>query len=126
MNHRPLVLIVLDGFGHRESTEHNAVRREAKTFYELCDRYPTGLLSASGEEVGLPLGLMGNSEVGHMNLGAGRVVYQDINRINNAIRDGSFFENGTFRGAMERVKASGKTLHLVGPNPKPQTPNPRI
>ena len=114
MNHRPLLLIVLDGWGHRESTEHNAIRAKANTFQELRQVYPHTLLSASGEEVGLPLGLMGNSEVGHMNLGAGRIVYQDITRIDKSIRDGEFARNGALRHAMETVRASGKQLHLVG------------
>ena len=114
MKHRPLLLIILDGFGHREAAEHNAVRGEAGFFQELCGRYPHTLLSASGEEVGLPLGLMGNSEVGHMNLGAGRVVYQDITRIDEAIRAGAFFENGAIVSLMDRVKRDGKALHLLG------------
>src|SRR5688572_32415110 len=114
MNHRPLLLIVLDGWGHREQTVHNAVRAEARTFHELCARYPATLLSASGEEVGLPLGLMGNSEVGHMSLGAGRIVWQEITRIDRAIREGSFFENPALRGVMEGVRRRGATLHLLG------------
>ncbi len=114
MKRRPILLVVLDGFGHREAREHNAVRQEARTFYELCARYPNGLLSASGEEVGLPLGLMGNSEVGHMNLGAGRVVYQEITRIDKEIREGRFFENGAFIGLMDRLRRAGQTLHLLG------------
>ncbi|MCZ6596210.1 MAG: 2,3-bisphosphoglycerate-independent phosphoglycerate mutase, partial [Planctomycetota bacterium] len=82
MNHRPLVLVILDGWGHREA--------RARTFHGLLERYPHTLLSASGEEVGLPPGLMGNSEVGHMNLGAGRVVRQDITRIDQSIHAGGF------------------------------------
>jgi 2,3-bisphosphoglycerate-independent phosphoglycerate mutase len=105
---------VLDGFGHREALEHNAIRKEARFFYDLCARYPNALLSASGEEVGLPLGLMGNSEVGHMNLGAGRVVYQEITRIDKSIREGRFFENGAFREHLERVRRNKKRLHLLG------------
>ncbi len=114
MKRRPVLLIVLDGFGHREALEHNAVRRSARFFYELCGRYPSALLSASGEEVGLPLGLMGNSEVGHMNLGAGRIVYQEITRIDRSIREGRFFENGALTGLMDRVRRDGKRLHLFG------------
>ena len=108
------MLIVLDGFGHREDPEDNLILREAKTFLSLRDRYPHALLSASGEEVGLPLGLMGNSEVGHMNLGAGRIVYQDVTSIDRSIREGDFFENGALVGEMERVLREGKQLHLVG------------
>jgi 2,3-bisphosphoglycerate-independent phosphoglycerate mutase len=113
MKHRPLLLIVLDGWGHREMGDHNAIR-EARTFEELCARYPHTLLSASGEEVGLPLGLMGNSEVGHTNLGAGRIVWQEITRIDRAIREGGFFENPALRGAMEGARRRGKALHLLG------------
>jgi 2,3-bisphosphoglycerate-independent phosphoglycerate mutase len=114
MKHRPLLLVVLDGWGHREAREHNAIRGEATTFHELLGRYPNTLLSASGQEVGLPLGLMGNSEVGHMNLGAGRVVPQGISRIDRSISEGTFFENGALRGLMERVAISGAHLHLLG------------
>ncbi|HED65118.1 MAG TPA: 2,3-bisphosphoglycerate-independent phosphoglycerate mutase [Planctomycetes bacterium] len=114
MNHRPLVLIVLDGFGCRESAEHNAVKKEAHHFHEYLARYPSAKLSASGREVGLPLGLMGNSEVGHTNLGAGRVVYQDITRIDKAIEDGEFATNGAFVELFDRLKREGKALHLIG------------
>ena len=114
MKNRPLVLIVLDGFGHREERDHNAVLAGARTFGELRARYPSTLLSASGKEVGLPLGLMGNSEVGHMNLGAGRVVYQEITRIDRSIREGEFFQNGAIRGLFGRVSRSGAKLHLLG------------
>ena len=114
MNHRPLLLVVLDGWGHREAVEHNAILSHAKTFQELRSRYPHTLLSASGKEVGLPLGLMGNSEVGHMNLGAGRIVWQDITRIDRSIEEGAFFENGALTGAMDRMAAGGGRLHLLG------------
>ena len=114
MKHRPLLLIVLDGWGHREEREHNAVRAGAPYFHELCARFPNTLLSASGEEVGLPLGLMGNSEVGHTNLGAGRIVWQEITRIDRAIREGRFFQNAALRGVMEGVRRRGSTLHLLG------------
>ena len=114
MRRRPLFLVVLDGFGHREAVEHNAIRQEAGFFQELCGRYPHTLLSASGEEVGLPLGLMGNSEVGHVNLGSGRIVYQDISRIDRAIREGAFAENGALTGVIDRVRSEGKVLHLIG------------
>lgn len=114
MKTRPLMLIVLDGWGHREATENNAIAAKGHTWGELLSQYPHTLLSASGKEVGLPLGLMGNSEVGHMNLGAGRVVYQDITRIDKAIEDGELFENGAFVAAMDRARSSGKALHLIG------------
>ncbi len=114
MKRRPLLLIVLDGWGHREEREHNAILRNAPYFHDLCGRYPHTLLSASGNEVGLPLGLMGNSEVGHMNLGAGRVVYQDITRIDRSIRDGAFFENGAIVPLVEQARRDGRRLHLMG------------
>ena len=114
MKRRPLLLMVLDGFGCREAVDHNAVKAHSAYFHGLLERYPHALLSASGKEVGLPLGLMGNSEVGHLNLGAGRIVHQDISRINNAIRDGSFDENGALAGLMDRVRERGSALHLLG------------
>ena len=114
MNNRPLLLIVLDGWGHRREAEHNAILQEAHTFQELSARYPSTLLSASGKEVGLPLGLMGNSEVGHLNLGAGRTVYQDVTRIDAAIESGEFERIGAFEELFSRLQAEGRTLHLVG------------
>lgn len=114
MQRPPLLLIVLDGWGHREATEHNIIHAAAPYWHELLAKYPHTLLSASGREVGLPLGLMGNSEVGHLNLGAGRVVYQDQTRIHKAIDDGDFFENGALAAAMDRCAKDGKTLHLMG------------
>jgi 2,3-bisphosphoglycerate-independent phosphoglycerate mutase len=113
MKRRPLLLIVLDGWGHRERAEHNAIR-EAHFFHELSARYPSTLLTASGEEVGLPLGLMGNSEVGHTNLGAGRIVWQEITRIDRAIREGPFFTNPALVGAVEGARTRGTVLHLLG------------
>jgi 2,3-bisphosphoglycerate-independent phosphoglycerate mutase len=114
LKNRPLLLVVLDGWGHRESASHNAIRAHAPYFHELLGRYPHTLLSASGEEVGLPLGLMGNSEVGHTNLGAGRIVYQEITRIDKSIRDGEFERNGALVRAMETARDSGRNLHLLG------------
>ncbi|QDU69283.1 2,3-bisphosphoglycerate-independent phosphoglycerate mutase [Engelhardtia mirabilis] len=114
MNTRPLLLIVLDGWGHREAAEHNVIRACSPYYHELLGKYPHTLLSASGEEVGLPLGLMGNSEVGHMNLGAGRVVYQDITRIDKSIRDGEFAGMGALARAFELARSENRTLHLMG------------
>ena len=110
----PLLLVVLDGWGHREAAESNAIQARAPYFHELLGSYPHTLLDACGREVGLPLGVMGNSEVGHMNLGAGQVVYQDISRIDKSIEDGDFFENGALCGVMQRVRREGKQLHLLG------------
>src|SRR4029453_10946088 len=110
-----VVLVVLDGFGERPETDGNAGRlARMPTFAGLYERYPYVLIGASGNDVGLPDGQMGNSEVGHLNLGAGRIVYQDIVRIDKAIRDGSFYENETLIATIEAAKASGGTLHLFG------------
>ena len=110
----PVLLVVLDGWGYREETENNVIHSAAPYWHELLAKYPNTLLSASGKEVGLPLGLMGNSEVGHLNLGTGRVVYQDQTRIHQSIDDGDFFENGALVQAMESVHKQGKRLHLMG------------
>ncbi len=114
MTRRPLLLVVLDGWGHRTQPEFNAVLANAPYFHELAGAYPRALLTACGREVGLPIGVMGNSEVGHTNLGAGRVVYQDVTRIDKAIEDGDFQRNAALVGACDRARASGKALHLVG------------
>ncbi len=112
---RPVLLVVLDGWGYRESREGNAIAMSrTPTWDALWKRESRTLLEASGLAVGLPEGQMGNSEVGHMNLGAGRVVMQDLVRITQAIKDGSFFENPALVEACRRVKQSGGTLHLLG------------
>ena len=111
----PVVLLVLDGWGYRPEREGNAIAMaNVPTWDKLWAGAPRTLLAASEEAVGLPCGQMGNSEVGHLNLGAGRVVKQDLVRINDAIKDGSFFENPVFVEACRTVKANGGTLHLVG------------
>ncbi len=109
-----VLLVIMDGWGWREEEDANAVRL-AKTpvVDSLWERYPHTLIQASGPWVGLPDGQMGNSEVGHLNLGAGRVVYQDIVRIDRAIRDGSLFKNAVLIEAMDRVRARG-ALHVMG------------
>jgi 2,3-bisphosphoglycerate-independent phosphoglycerate mutase len=112
---RPVVLVVLDGWGYRAEREGNAIALSSTpTWDALVSRQPTTLLEASGLRVGLPEGQMGNSEVGHLNLGAGRVVMQDLVRIDEAIKDRSFFRNAAFVEACERAKASGGTVHLMG------------
>jgi 2,3-bisphosphoglycerate-independent phosphoglycerate mutase len=112
---KPLVLIILDGFGHSESHEYNAVYSANKPVLDgLMAKQPNGLISGSGMDVGLPDGQMGNSEVGHMNLGAGRVVYQDFTRVTKAIRDGEFFENPTLCAAVDKAVAAGKAVHFMG------------
>ena len=111
----PVVLIVLDGWGHREERDGNAVAlASTPTWDRLWSRFPRTLLAASGLPVGLPQGQMGNSEVGHLNLGAGRVVPQDLVRISQSVADGSFFRNDVFVDLARRVKGRGGTLHLVG------------
>src|SRR6186997_2721991 len=113
--HRPVVLVVLDGWGYREEREGNAIRMaRVPTWDRLWSRAPRTLLDASGLAVGLPEGQMGNSEVGHLNLGAGRVVMQDLVRINQSISDGDFFENRALLGACDAVKRGDGTLHLMG------------
>lgn len=112
---RPVVLVVIDGFGYREEREGNAARlARMPTWNRLWERAPHTLLEASGRRVGLPEGQMGNSEVGHLNLGAGRVVKQDLVRIAESIEDGSFFRKPAFVTACEQAVRSGGTLHLLG------------
>ncbi len=115
MSDKPVVLIVLDGWGINRNTEGNAIASaQAPVYDSLIKECPNTELRASGEAVGLPDGQMGNSEVGHLNLGAGRVVYQDSTRISKAIREGEFFKNPVLVSAMESVKKSGGALHLMG------------
>jgi len=111
----PTLLIVLDGWGHAPDRDWNAITRApAHRFLEWWEKWPHALLSASGHEVGLPLGLMGNSEVGHTNLGAGRIVHQTITRIDQAIASGEFAANGALRGAVDHALKTGGRLHLFG------------
>ena len=111
----PLVLIVLDGWGIRADRENNAIAlARTPTYDALLSRYPHAQLIASGEAVGLPAGQMGNSEVGHMNMGAGRIVYQDLTRIDKSIRDSDFYTNQTLNAAMERAADGRQALHFVG------------
>jgi 2,3-bisphosphoglycerate-independent phosphoglycerate mutase len=110
-----VVLVVLDGFGYREATVGNAIAMARMPVWQaLWGKAPRTLLAASGRAVGLPDGQMGNSEVGHLNLGAGRVVKQDLVRIAEAIEDGSFFTKAAFVDACTRVRGTGGTLHLMG------------
>ena len=109
------ILIILDGYGIAEDPSVSAIDAAEKPFLDsLFARYPHSTLEASGRAVGLPRGLMGNSEVGHMNLGAGRIVDQEITRIDKAIEDGSFYTNDVLVGAARHAKAHGTTLHLLG------------
>ena len=115
MSKKPTVLMILDGYGLNESEKGNAVA-EAKTpvMDQLMKEYPFVKGNASGMAVGLPEGQMGNSEVGHLNMGAGRIVYQDLTKITKAIQDGDFFENKALLSACENVKANDSSLHLMG------------
>jgi 2,3-bisphosphoglycerate-independent phosphoglycerate mutase len=115
MSKAPVALIILDGFGCRDEQKGNAVYHAKKpNFDRYWETYPHSHLTASGEAVGLPEGQMGNSEVGHLNIGAGRIVYQSLTRVNIAIREHEFEKNETFLGAMEHVKKNGTALHLFG------------
>jgi 2,3-bisphosphoglycerate-independent phosphoglycerate mutase len=112
---KPLVLVVLDGWGLREEREGNAIKlARTPTYLDLLDHFPHSSLQASGEYVGLPQGQMGNSEVGHITMGAGRVVYQDLTRIDKSITDGDFFEKPAVVNAMNRCQDGTHALHLVG------------
>lgn len=115
LQNTPAILCILDGWGHREETEHNAIAAaHTPTWDYLRATYPYGVLNASEGEVGLPEGQMGNSEVGHMNIGAGRVVMQELPRIDAAIADGSLAQNETLRALITKLKTSGGTCHLMG------------
>lgn len=111
----PLLLLILDGWGHREPAPDNAISQGHTPHWdELVSRCPQTLLDTSGEAVGLPAGQMGNSEVGHMNIGAGRIVYQELTRIGKAIKDGDYARNQAIDELLSRVNASGGRLHLMG------------
>jgi len=115
MPNKRVLLIVLDGWGINKNEEGNAITSaKAPVYNRLIRDYPHTELQASGEAVGLPDGQMGNSEVGHLNLGAGRVVYQDSTRISKAIKDGDFFQNPALLSAIRSAKESQSALHLMG------------
>src|SRR5436190_14121047 len=102
---KPLALIILDGWGHRQAVEHNAIAAAHKPNWDaMCERYPHTFISGSGRCVGLPDGQMGNSEVGHLTMGAGRVIHQDLTRIDLAIAEGDFFSNPVLIDAMQHAK----------------------
>lgn len=111
---KPLVLIIMDGFGLNDTVKGNAIKAaHTPNLSKLFSENAFTAIGASGMDVGLPDGQMGNSEVGHTNIGAGRVVYQELTRITKAIRDGDFFENAALKNAMDNAKG-GKALHLIG------------
>lgn len=112
---RPLVLIILDGWGYRKEEKANAIAAARKPCWdEMCKNYPHALITGSGHSVGLPVGQMGNSEVGHLNMGAGRIVNQDLTRIDLAIDNGDFFQNEVLVNAFLAAKHANKAVHVMG------------
>ncbi len=112
---RPIVLVILDGWGYSEFPECNAIAAADKPHWDhLWNTYPHTLIRGSGAEVGLPANQMGNSEVGHLNLGSGRVVYQEFTRVSRSIKTGSFFTNHTLVDAVDRARDAGKAVHILG------------
>src|ERR1700744_3984311 len=112
---KPLVLIILDGWGYAPPSNANAISLARKPNYDrLLKEYPNTLIQTSGHSVGLPDGQMGNSEVGHLNIGAGRVVHMDSTRIELIIQNGEFFSDPTLLRAMKNARAGGRRLHLFG------------
>ncbi len=112
---RPVTLIIMDGWGVSETTENNAIHQAKKPYWDkLWAAHPHTLIHGSGNKVGLPANQMGNSEVGHLNLGAGRVVHQELTRIDQAIEDGSFFENEVLTSTIDQAIANNKSVHIMG------------
>jgi len=112
---KPVALLILDGWGYSPDNTSNAIAKaHTPTWDHLLAHYPHTLISGSGEDVGLPEGQMGNSEVGHLTLGAGRVIYQDLSRITNAIEQGDFFQNPVLINAFNQAKRNQKSVHILG------------
>src|SRR5471030_104169 len=112
---KKVMLLIMDGWGHGKVPAADAIANANVPFVKsLYDKYPNTELITCGEAVGLPDGQMGNSEVGHLNIGAGRIVYQELQRINVAIRDGSFSKNPVLLQALRKAKTENKKLHLIG------------
>lgn len=112
---KPVILVIMDGYGIRKETYGNAIAKAKKpNLDKYFAKYPYTQIQASGLQVGLPEGQMGNSEVGHLNIGAGRIVYQSLTLIDQAIKDGSFYQNPKYLAAMHWAKSKGKKLHIVG------------
>src|SRR5580765_2927480 len=111
----PLALIILDGFGYRAEREGNAIAQAEMPFYrELLEKYPHTLLQASGECVGLTAGVMGNSNVGHLCMGAGRIVRTDVERINHEVKTGTFYQNLVLNAALDSAVKHDRALHIIG------------
>lgn len=112
---KPVVLLILDGWGYRPNGEGNAIQAAITPIWDaLVKNCPSTTLSGSGEDVGLPQGQMGNSEVGHLTMGAGRVIYQELTLITKNIENGQFFQNAVFRNAFARAKETNKAVHILG------------
>ena len=112
---KPILLCILDGYGLREESHGNAIKlANTPNINYLLNNYPNTTLEASGEYVGLPDGQMGNSEVGHMNIGAGNIVYQSLTLINKSIKEKTFYENEKFLKAIKHVKDNNSNLHIMG------------
>jgi len=115
MNNKKVVLLILDGWGYGKKDSSDAAYQANTPFFDqLLEKYPNSRLEASGEAVGLPVAQMGNSEVGHMNLGAGRVVYQELGRINKAITDRTLHTNEILVNAFKYAKENNKAVHFIG------------
>ena len=115
MQKKPIVLLILDGFGHSDNHEHNAIfKANTPNWDSLNKKYPNTLINASESYVGLPAGQMGNSEVGHINIGSGRVIHQDIERINLSIKNKKFFSESLLNENFQSLKENNKTLHIFG------------
>ena len=109
------LLLILDGWGYSQNSENNAIAMaNTPNWNHLIDTYPNTLIGTSGESVGLPKGQMGNSEVGHLTIGAGRIVEQDFTRIGNDIKSGTFFSNKNLCKALDSAKANNKAVHILG------------
>src|SRR3954463_342128 len=112
---KPLVLVILDGWGYAPASPANAIALARKPTYDkLLHDFPNTLIQTSGRAVGLPDGQMGNSEVGHLNMGAGRIVYMDITKLDLMIENGEFYSNRTLVEAMNQAKSGGRRLHIFG------------
>ena len=115
LNNKPMLLVILDGWGYSEETDGNAVLNAHTPVWDnLWETYPHTFIRGSGAEVGLPAGQMGNSEVGHLNLGAGRVVYQEYTRVSRSIKTGSFYSNQTMVDAVNQAIENDKAVHILG------------
>src|SRR6266536_4373339 len=115
MNNKKAILVIMDGWGLGKVKSSDAIQNSKTPFVSsLYSKYPNTTLTTCGEAVGLPEGQMGNSEVGHLNLGAGRIVYQELQRINVAVQDGSLAKNETLLQSIRYAKNNNKPLHLLG------------